>query len=274
MDSMRSLNSSLPRSPQAKRFNPTPEQLIQSFKSAALSVTNLYKTAAADQTRAREAGYQDALDDLLAFLDQRNLGLDDGEGWMVRQWATERLDGSPPVHLGSDSDDDRGETAKRARSSSPVVQRTTVPEPEQARQPSRSTSPVRAASVPMAPPPTSQPQNNTSHTPELFTFRSTHSYPHDIDMQAADTSSITATQPEQLPSPAVRVEVVPRGSRTPHRASNHSNRHSTKSTVNTRSLGTGAGSKRRVPFVDYFDLGSLGDGKEGRDGGGKRSRFS
>ena len=274
MDSMTSLNSSLPRSPQAKRMNPTPEQLIQSFKGAALSVTNLYKTAAANQTQAREAGYQDALDDLLAFLDQRDLGLDDGEGWKVRQWATERLDGSPPVPLGSDSDDDRGETAKRARSSSPVVQRTTVQEPEQARQPSRSSSPVRAASVPMAPPPTSHPQNNTSHTPELFTFRSPHPYPHDIDMQAADTASTTTTQPEPLPNPAVRVEVVPRGSRTPHRSGNHSNRHSAKASVNTRSLGTGAGSKRRVPFVDYFDLGSLGDGKDGRDGGGKRSRFT
>ena len=274
MDSMRSLNSSLPRSPQAKRSNPPPEQLIQSFKSAALSVTNLYKTAAADQTRARDAGYQDAIDDLLTFLDQRNLGLGDGEGWKVRQWATERLDGSPPVLLGSDSDDDRGETAKRARSSSPVAQRTTVQEIEQARQPSRSTSPVRAASVPMAPPPTSQPQNILSHTPEVFSFRSAHPYPHDIDMQAADTTSITPSQPEPLTNPAVRVEVVPRGSRTPHRGGNHPTRHGARSTASARSLGTGAGSKRRIPLLDYFDLGSLGEGKDGRDGGGKRSRFT
>ena len=274
MDSMRSLNSSLPRSPQARRSNPPPEQLIQSFKSAALSVTNLYKIAAADQARAREAGYQDALDNLLTFLDQRNIGLDDGEGWKVRQWATERLDGSPPVHLGSDSDDDRGEIAKRARSSSPVTQRPTVHDLEQARHPSRSISPVRAASVPMAPPPTSQPQTNHSHAPEVFTFRSTHPYPHDIDMQAADMSSIIATQPEPLPSPAVRLEVVPRGSRTPHRGGNHPNRHSARSTASARSLGAGAGSKRRVPLLDYFDLGSLGDSKDGREGGGKRSRFT
>ena len=271
---MKSLNSSLPRSPQAKRLNAPPEQLIQSFKAAALSVTNLYKTAAVDQTRARDAGYQDALDDLLAFLDQRNLGLDDGEGWKVRQWATERLDGSPPGHLGSDSDDDRGETAKRARSSSPVAQRTIAQDLEQTRQPSRSTSPVRAASVPMAPPPTSQPQSNIYHTPEVFTFRSAHPYPHDIEMQAADTTTITATQPESLPSPAVRVEVVPRGSRTPHRGVNHSNRHGARSTASARSLGAGAGSKRRIPLLDYFDLGSLGDSKDGRDGGGKRSRFT
>lgn len=271
---MRSLNTSLPRSPRRKRSNPTPEHLIQSFKSAALSVTNLYKTAAADQTRAREAGFQDALDDLLTFLDQQNLGLDDGEGWKVRQWATERLDGSPPAHVGSDSDDDRGDTARRARSSSPVAQRTTVQEVEQARQPSRSTSPVRAASVPMAPPATPQPQNNLFHAPEVFSFRSAHPYPHDVDMQAADTTSNTTPQSEPLPSPAVRVEVVPRGSRTPHRGGNHQNRHGPRSTAGARSLGTGVGSKRRITVGDYFDLGSLGEGKDGRDGGGKRGRFT
>ena len=254
-------------------MKPPPEQLIQSFKSAALSVTNLYKTAALDQTRARGAGYQDALDDLLTFLDQQNLGLDDGEGWKVRQWATERLDGSPPAHLGSDSDDDRGETAKRARSSSPVVQRTIAPDLERARQPSRSASPVRAASAPMAPPPTSQPQNNLPQNLEVFSFRSAHPYPHDIDMQVADTTSNTPPQPEPLPSSAVRVEVVPRGSRTPHRGSNHPNRHGARSTASARSLGTGAGSKRRVPLLDYFDIGSLGDSKDGRETAGKRSRF-
>ncbi|KAL9137256.1 MAG: hypothetical protein Q9175_001538 [Cornicularia normoerica] len=274
MDSMRSLNTSLPRSPRRKRANPPPEQLLQSFKSAALSVTNLYKTAAADQTRSREAGYQDALDDLLSFLDQQNLGLDDGEGWKIRQWATERLDGSPPPHVGSDSDDDRGETAKRARSSSPVAQRTTVQEVEQSRQPSRSTSPVRAASVPMAPPAISQPQSSSFHAPEVFSFRSAHPYPHDVDMQAPDTTSNTSPQPEPLPSPAVRVEVLPRGTRTPHRGANHQHRHGVRSTAGARSLGSGAGSKRRSTFGDYFDLGSLGDGKDGRDGGGKRGRFT
>ncbi len=274
MDSMRSLNSSLPLSPRRKSSNPPPEQLIQSFKSAALSVTNLYKTAAADQTRAREAGYQDALDNLLTFLDQQNLGLGDGEGWKVRQWATERLDGSPPAHLGSDSDDERGETAKRARSSSPVAQRTTVPEIEQTRQPSRSTSPVQAVSVPMAPPAISQPQNNLFHTPEVFSFRSAYPYPHEVDMQAADTTNNTTPQPEPAPSPTLRVEVVPRGSRTPHRGGNHQNRHGARANAGARSLGPGTGSKRRITFGDYFDLGSLGEGKDGREGGGKRGRFT
>ncbi|MCJ1454918.1 hypothetical protein MMC28_005271 [Mycoblastus sanguinarius] len=271
MDSMKSLNTSLPRSPRRKRSNPPPEQLIQSFKAAALSVTNLYKTAAADQTQARQAGYQDALDDILAFLDKENIGLGDGEGWKVRQWATERLDGSPPAHTGSDSDDDRGELAKRARSSSPVIQRTTPQEGEQAKQPSRPTSPVRAASAPMAPPASTQHHGNVFQAPEVFSFRSAHPYPQDVDMQTSDTTSNTSQ--EQIP-PAVRVEVVPRGSRTPHRSSNHSSRHSTRSATASRSLGPGAGSKRRVTFGDYFDLGSLGDGKDGPGGGGKRGRFT
>ena len=279
MDSMRSLNSSLPRSSSTKRSNPPPEQLIQSFKTAALSVTNLYKTAAADQARARDAGYQHALDDLLVFLDKENLGLDDGEGWKVRQWATERLDGSPLGHTGSDSEDERVETTKRARSSSPAVQRSTGLEAENLRQPSRSTSPVRNIPTSMPPPPAPTQTSSPVQAPQPFLFRSAIPYPQDIDMQTSDSiSNNTPPSPQepqtqiQVPSsgPAVRLEVVPRGSRTPHRGS----RHTTRPATGTRSLGPGAGSKRRITFGDYFDLGNLGDGKDGAGGGGKRSRFT
>jgi len=271
---MRSLNKSLPRSPRTRRSNPPPEQLIQSFKSAALSVTNLYKTAAADQVRARESGYQDALDDALAFLDKENLGLDDGEGWKVRQWATERLDGSPHAHTGSDSDDDRGETAKRARSSS--LPRTATVEVEQARQASRSTSPVRTVSAPIPSPAAPQQQTSAIQAPEVFSFRSAHPYPQDIDMQISDATNTVPQAETPLqgqmapPSPPVRFEVHPRGSKTPHRATRHNNR----STGSTRSLGLGAGSKRNFRAGDYFDLGNLGDGKDNPGGGGKRGRFT
>ena len=275
---MRSLNSSLPGSSSTRRSNPPPEQLLQAFRTAALSVTNLYKTAAADQTKARGAGYQDALDDLLVFLDKENLGLDDGEGWKVRQWATERLDGSPLVPTGSDSEDDRVETAKRARSSSPVIQRPTGPEVESVRQPSRSTSPVRTTSTSMPPPAAPQQPSNLFQSPE-FLFRSSIPYPQDIDMQAHDTPSNTGSSTSQEPhvysqmtptNPAVRVEVVPRGPRTPHRGS----RHATRPAASSRSLAVGAGPKRKATFGDYFDLGNLGDGKDGLGGGGKRSRLT
>lgn len=281
MDSMRSLNTSLPTSsPKARSVQP-PEQLLQAFKTAALSVTNLYKTAASDQARARQSGYQDALDDLLAFLDKRNLGLGDGEGWRVRQWATERLDGSPSAHVGSDSDDERVETEKRARSTSPVIQRKSSRDLLQNRQATRSVSPVRTESAPPAPPTTILQPSGVLPRPETFTFRSSHPYPHDVDMQVPDASvSNTASQTEiqqQVPvnvsTPSVRVDVVPRGSRTPHRHG-HSTRHNTRSSTSTRGLGSGAGSKRRIPFGDFFDLGSLGDGKDGFGGGGKRGRFT
>ncbi|KAI9881570.1 MAG: hypothetical protein M1830_000134 [Pleopsidium flavum] len=281
MDSMRSLNTSLPTSSPKTRSAQPPEQLLQAFKTAALSVTNLYKTAASDQARARQAGYQDALDDLLAFLDKRNLGLGDGEGWRVRQWATERLDGSPPVPNGSDSEDERVEIEKRARSSSPAIQRKSSRDLHLNRQATRSVSPVRTELAPPAPPTTVQQHTNVFPRPETFTFRSSHPYPQDVDMQLPEPiTSNTATQPEIQPqvqfnttTPSVRVDVIPRGSRTPHRHG-HTTRHNTRSSTSARNLGSGAGSKRRIPFGDFFDLGSLGDGKDGFGGGGKRGRFT
>ena len=275
---MKSLNTSLPRSPRRRGSNPPPEQLIQTFKAAALSVTNLYKTAAADQVRARDAGYQDALDDILTFLDKENLGLGDGEGWRVRQWATERLDGSPLPHVNNDSDDDHGGVVRRVRSSSPVIQRTTTNESESSRQRSRSASPSRAVSAPMGPPALTERADESVPASETFSFRAGQAYPQDIDMQTPDISNNANPQsdsPSQgqisTAAPAVRVEVLPRATRTSHRTS----RHNIRAGGTTRSLGTGAGSKRAFRFGDYeFDLGGLGEGKDGSGGGGKRGRFT
>ena len=112
---MRSLNKSLPKT----RRQP---DVHQSFRTAALNVTNLYKSALADLDKARTDGYQEALDELLGFLDRENLGVGDGEGWRIRQWATERLDGALPRQSSSDSDDEYLDE-KRARSSSPIMER-------------------------------------------------------------------------------------------------------------------------------------------------------
>lgn len=98
--------------PAPHKHAPPPEQLLQAFKSAALSLTNLYKTAAAEEAQARSAGFQEAVKELVRFLDRENLGLDDGEGWRVRQWATARLDGGrygAAGDSGSDDDDDGGD---------------------------------------------------------------------------------------------------------------------------------------------------------------------
>ena len=275
MDSMRSLNTSLPRSP--RRSEP-PEQLLQAFKTAALSVTNLYKTAASDQARARTEGYQEALCDILQFLDKEDLGLQDGEGWRVRRWATEKLDGrSPPVSTGNDSEDDRREGRRQARSSSPVLQRGEL---LRSRQASTPTSPVRTTSTAsQTSAPVQQPSGNPSRA-DIFSFTSSHPYPQDIEMQPLEVTNSNTSQPESNPStssststPTVRVEVVPRGARTPHRSGNHPGRHGSRNTNTTRSLGAGAGTKRRIQFGDYFDIGNLGDGRDPFDKGGKRGRF-
>lgn len=285
MESMKSLNKSLPKSPHRRSAQP-PEKLLQAFKSAALSVTNLYKTAATDEAQARVLGYQDALDSLLAFLDKENLGVGDGEGWRIRKWATERLDGSPHTHTGSDSDEDHGETIKRPRSTSPAasstLQRKSSQEPSEIRHQSRSSSPNCLISSTSIVPPTctSQPSNDVATPIETFSFRSPYPYPNDAEMQTDSVCNNTA-QPEislqasgSTATPAVRLEVISRGSRTPHRNGNHSSRHNTRSTTSARVLGSGAGSKRRIAFNDYFDLGSLGDGRDGFGGGGKRGKFT
>ena len=278
MDSMRSLNKSLPPSPRHRSAKP-PEKLLQAFKAAALSVTNLYKTAASDEFQARSQGYQDALDNLLAFLDKESLGLGDGEGWKVRRWATERLERSPPATGGSDSDDDRGETTKRTRSLSPALQRKPSPEPPEPQTSSLPASPVRIEST-LSTAPLSDPDTNVIATgPEIFSFRSSRQYPQDVEMQADPTNFNPSDSELQFQGnsssmvSAIRREGGLRSSRTQHRGTNHSHWLNTRSTTSARSLGSGAGSKRRIAFNEYFDLGSLGDGRDGFGGGNKRGRF-
>ncbi|KAL8653191.1 MAG: hypothetical protein Q9226_003952 [Calogaya cf. arnoldii] len=278
---MRNLHTSLPRSFPAQQ---PPEQLLQAFKTAALSVTNLYKTAASNQAGARQSGYQEALDDILAFLDKEHLGLGDGEGWRVRQWATERLDGSAADRTAvSESDDERAETEKRARSSSPVVPyKTAVVDALHA---GTSTSPVRVTSTPPIPQETPQPPTpHPKSTPEVFSFRSSHPYPQDVDMASSDLTSTAHSVPQHeiqntptIPqlSPTLRVGVLPRTAKTPHRNnSTHASRHNIRGSTLTgrRSLGTGAGSKRKLDLNEYFDLTNLGDGRDGASA--KKGRLS
>lgn len=273
---MRSLNKSLPSSPPKHPTTPRSEQLLQAFKTAALSVTNLYKTAALDQKQARQTGFQDALDELLTFLDKENLGLGDGEGWRVRQWATERLDGSPPAQVGSESDDDRVEAEKGNRGRSPVLQQKSVPETTQPRPASRPSSLPRTENVTTPAPPLSLSQHVLVQSPpETFTFRAVPQLPQDIDMQSTDLSCQPdpADGSNSTTSQSVRVEFLPRATRQ-YRHSSLANRHNTRSTTSIRPLASGAGSKRRVTFGDFFDIGNLGDGKDGGPGPGKRSRLN
>lgn len=281
MDSMRSLNTSLPTS--TPRPQP-PEQLLQAFKTAALSVTNLYKTAVADQAQARQAGYQEAIEDLLAFLDRENLGLTDGEGWKIRQWATERMDGTGAA--GSESDDERGDMEKQARSCSPGVMRKENQEHELPRQMSRSSSPPRLEPA-VQPQPQPQPQqpmlqpqpqpaseSNAFARPPVFTFTAGPPFPQpqeqDIDMQSSDNpTAMNATSPDDS-QPAVSVSVLPRNSRVQSRH-NSVSRHNARSS--TRQSSSGLGSKRKFNLPDFFDISGI---ENTRDifGGGKRGRFT
>lgn len=277
MDSMRSLNTSLPRSAPASKQQDPPEPLLTAFKAAALSVTNLYKSAAVDQNRARAEGYQDALSDLLSFLDKEDIGLSDGEGWRVRSWATERLDGRDSVSQNMESDDELSE--KTDRGSSPVLQRSqSATRITAALNPTRTASPVRTES---APPPSISTPTNSDYATDLvpqasFTFRSSHPYPQDADIilsdldtsdhtRAPSQDSSTTSHPSNI-NPGITISRTPR-----NRHSNHATRVNTRS---TNTIGRGAGQKRKINFGDFFDIGNLGHGKDGFGGGGKRGRFA
>ncbi|PYI12267.1 hypothetical protein BO78DRAFT_392134 [Aspergillus sclerotiicarbonarius CBS 121057] len=278
MDSMRSLNTSLPSS--TPRPQP-PEQLLQSFKAAALSVTNLYKNAVYEQAQAKQAGYQEAIEDLLHFLDRENLGLGDGEGWKVRQWATERSDG-----IGAPSDDD--EVEKQTRGATPAVTRKTQPDPENTQLSSKPTSPAAeeqgatpaqhqppAPSSPVSSPASSSPapsshapETNAFDRPTVFTFSAGPTFPQlpeqEMDMQTSDSST-----PASQDGAPVSVSVLPRNSRQQNRHNNFSRSNPRSS---PRESSVGLGSKRKLAVPDFFDLSGLGN----RDmfGGGKRGRFT
>jgi hypothetical protein len=271
---MRSLNTSLPRtSPSKQPAIEPPEQLLQAFKNAALSVTTLYKTAAADQSRARSEGYQDALDELLAFLDREDIGLSDGEGWRIRRWATERLDGRDAVSQQMESDD---ETEKAESGSSPVLER---------RHPS--TTATRAASpraepepVPVVvPEPTPAPavdQSSMAPPNGTFTFRSSYPYPQDTEMNELDPSNSSGqaldativSHGSQNPSASI---TITRPSRAASRHGSQTGRHNTRAT-NTPSRTSGQ--KKKMNFSEFFDIGNLGHGKDGFAGGGKRAKYA
>lgn len=261
MDSMRSLNRSLPSSSTAARPAP-PEQLLQAFKQAALSVTNLYKSAATDHEAIRQVGYQDALDDLLKFLDRENLGLQDGEGWRVRQWATARYDGSAHTQQ-SEDEDETADLEPTQRSTSPDKQAeeedATAPQVQQEQQPrAQSATPQLPTQVP-------------SHVQSPFQF-------------SAGSDSIMSTDDSQTPSQEsstesrsipVKLDLINRNKNAHKNNSRNTVRPTSRSALQT------IGSKRKLPFPDISDIFNVGfdkkdppDSGNGSGGGGsKRTRF-
>lgn len=266
----------------------SPEQLLDAFKAAALSVTKLYKTSAAAQSKARSDGYQDCLDDLLVFLDKRNLGLSDGEGWQIRKWATERLDGRDGVTQNTESDD---EVEKAETASSPELHRPSAPPQQQHQQQQHQhqqhvatrqhDAPMRTDSAPPtthaapAAPIVEEPQPIAVPSQENFTFQSSYPYPQEsttylniekLDLSDSarpnDNAASHNSSSTSISHPSRSRGMVRRLPRP--RASGHASGH----------LGKGAGQKRPINLAELFDVGSIGIGKDmfGRDG--KRSRHT
>lgn len=274
---MRSLNTSLPTS--RSRRSQAPE-LLQAFKSAALTVTNLYKTAATDQANTRQLGYQDALEDLLSFLDKENLGVQDGEGWKIRQWATERFEGGDTSGNSIDSDEDRADTEKRARSSSPVPQTRTNHEALEMRTDHPRSDNV-APRTESAPPPIRKEENPSlvMDRPSMFTFSAAQPLPsrdvpmHMVENSSNDLHSSSSPPSEVITSPAtssLRVEIVNRGARMQNRHA--STRHNTRS--GNRDMGFAGGTKRKFNLPEFFDISNVGSFRDGTNGNGKRGRYA
>lgn len=240
-----------------------PEQLLDVFRAAALSVTKLYKTSASAQAKARSDGYQDCLDDLLAYLDKENLGVGDGEGWKIRRWATERLEGRDATMQTTESED---EAEKAETASSPEVHRSSSIPP---------TSTLRAETqtrTDSAPPPTIQPviieePEIIVPTQDTFDFRSQHPYPNIANLDLSDSRSHD-TSSSNTSGSATSISIT-RPSKSRHSGSGV--RAGSRSSNNH--LGRGAGQKRKVNFGEFFDLGNLGYGKDMFGGpGSKRNR--
>lgn len=263
---MRSLNTSLPGPSAGKQAtqNDSPEQLLDAFKAAALSVTKLYKTSAAAQSKARLDGYQDCLDDLVAFLDKERIGLGNGDGWRIRRWATERLEGrDDSQNTESDDEADKPEPT----SSSELSRSGNETQLREENQMTTDAAPIAPQSSEDDEEPEVMPI--TVPTQDTFTFQSSHPWPPqrpqqdaylnlanlDLSDSRAHDNSTTNTNPASRTSRPRHPTNIPRSS---SRQGNN--------------LGRGAGAKRKINFAEIFDLSSLDKNMFG--GGPKRSRHT
>ncbi|KAH8902380.1 hypothetical protein BR93DRAFT_920517 [Coniochaeta sp. PMI_546] len=251
----------------------SPEQLLDAFKAAALSVTKLYKISAAAQAKARADGYQDCLDDLLSFLDKENIGVSDGEGWRIRRWATERLEGRDAVSQAMESDD---EVEKAEPLSSPEIHRSssvTRLSPAATRDEVNmrdSAPPVMEPVVEVVEVAEEQPQQQKQPefvvpTQDTFTFQASHAYPSQDSYLNLDNLNLSDTHSTSNATTTSMPRSIRRHGSTPRSSSRNTANH----------LGRGAGQKRRLNLGEIFDLGSLGYGKDPfGSNGSKRSRHS
>lgn len=207
--------------------NENPEQLLDVFKAAALSVTRLYKSSVSAETRARAEGYQDCLDDLLSLLDKDGHSFSEPALSKLRKWAADRREGRDVSPQTFESEE---ETEKTEPTSTPVAMNT-----DSQQQPA-----VEPAPQPSHPPADEpRPPEFVVPTQDSFTFQSDHPYPN---IELLDLSDARNHHPRPHRH---------RPGKSAPRASGH--------------LGRGAGAKRRMDFDDFF--GGCFNGKDPFSGG-------
>lgn len=231
----------------------SPEQLIDIFKSAALSVTKLYKTSVAAESRARQDGYQECLDDLFAFIDREGTSLGDTGLSKLRKWACDRRDGRDTTLSTSESEDEADKGDSTTSLDTPTST-TTITTTNAANDPSSTTSSAaqnRQSSPEISTSGNDSPPQHFVVPSQDFTFQSEHQYPNIATLDLSDTRAHGGVNHSQQ-----------RTSRT----------QNNKQRLRSGHLGRGAGTKRRMDFDELFG-GCLG-GKDPFGNGGKRSRHS
>lgn len=221
----------------------TPEQLLDVFKAAALSVTRLYKSSVSAETRARADGYQDCLDDLVSFLDHQGpSGVGEPGLSKLRKWVAERREGRDASPQTFESEDETDNTTKTG----PVPSAPVAPPAPVAIEAAMESTPQPAGPPEDVEEEPREPQFIVP-TQDNFTFQSEHQYPN---IELLDLSDSTRS----------------------HHARAQRHRQGKSVLRNPGPLGRGAGSKRRLDFDDFF--GGCFGGKDPFGGNGKRSRHS
>jgi hypothetical protein len=234
MDSMNSLQGSLPLS--ASRRN----NVLAPFRETACSLTALFKTAQNEIDRAYADGARSALEQLLSGMDRENLGLEEGEGWRVRQMVMGLYEGLQAdegvgrVVAPSSEPEEEQEMDRTSLASSPVRQQEIRPVGTLAHATrSLSQQPIIEEPEEEASPKETAPQNTTGQLPTT-----------DFDFRSSYASPLFSSLPEPTsPSDASRTPTLP--TNFDFFNIQRVNLLSPSKTKPGATLGQGAGTKRR-----------------------------
>ncbi|KAK2460430.1 hypothetical protein APHAL10511_007595 [Amanita phalloides] len=179
MESLNSLASSLPTAHQKAE-----QELLNNFKSAALSITTLYRSSRETSKRAYDAGYAAACQDLLNMI-QHGVsagGIDHGssrEGMTigrVMDWTEARLEALKQKDDEEEEEEDREKDRKPATTTAAPASSSAPPAPP-APKPAKSSprpkevkpaSPASFSPMPILPDPPSTATSSPSSTPPTF----------------------------------------------------------------------------------------------------------